>query len=134
MNYTNLKLLQKHEGYCGMPYRDGRGYLTIGYGTLLPLSEEEAQLLLQYRLKKAEKSLEKIEFYYKLPIEIREVLQNMCYNLGITGLLKFKKTLFYLEHRMFKEASSEMLNSKWANQVGERAFQLSTIVESYEGF
>lgn len=134
MNGNNFDLLQEHEGFRGMPYEDSLGYLTIGYGTLLPLSEEEAQLLLRYRLNKVEESLECIEFYHELPIEIREVLQNMCYNMGITGLLNFKKTLFYLEHRMFEKAGSEMLNSRWAEQVGNRAVELSTIVESYEGF
>lgn len=133
MNSKQMELLKKHMGYNGYSYICPGGH-TIGYGTLLPLSEEEAELLLQYRLKKVEKSLEKIEFYYELPIEIRGVLQNMCYNLGMTGLLEFKKTLFYLERRMFKAASIEMLDSVWANQVGERALELSAIVGSYEGF
>lgn len=127
-----IELLKVHEGFRGLPYKCSEGYNTIGYGTLLPLSEEEAELLLIYRLKKIDESLKSIEFYKDLPIEIQNVLINMTYNLGISGLLKFKKTLFYLEHKKYKKASKEMLNSRWANQVKNRAIELSNIVAACE--
>jgi lysozyme len=98
----NIELLKVHEGFRGMPYKCSEGFDTIGYGTLLPLSEKEAEMLLRYRLGMVETSLQdNIDFYDDLPVEIRGVLLNLGYQLGITGLLKFRKTLVYLERREF---------------------------------
>ena len=51
----------------------------------------------------------------------QRVLVNMGFNLGLTRLLKFKKFLAALEERDYETASVEMLNSRWANQVGARS-------------
>jgi len=64
------------------------------------------------------------------PSEVILVLSNMCFNLGISRLLKFKMTLDLLKNNKWKEASSEMLNSKWSKQVGGRALRLSSIIAS----
>ena len=49
----------------------------------------------------------------------------MAFNLGIYGLLTFKKFLKYLKNEEYVKASKEMLDSKWAKQVGSRARELS---------
>ena len=54
----------------------------------------------------------------------------MCYQLGLAGFSKFKKTISYIEKKNYKEASKEMLDSKWAKQTPNRAKKLSKIVES----
>jgi lysozyme len=54
-----------------------------------------------------------------------DVLINMAYNIGTVGLLKFKKTLSLIQIGMYVQASSEMLKSAWAVQVGHRAVELS---------
>lgn len=61
---------------------------------------------------------------------VQRVLTNMCFNVGIGRLLQFKKTLSHLKADRWKEASEEMLNSKWANQVGNRALRLSNAIKS----
>jgi lysozyme len=53
----------------------------------------------------------------------------MAFNLGISGLLKFKKTLKLIEEGNYKLAAKEMLKSKWANQVKNRAKHLSIMME-----
>ena len=53
------------------------------------------------------------------------VLVDMAFNMGISGLLKFAKTLSFINSGKYKEASKEMLNSTWAKQVGGRAYELS---------
>jgi lysozyme len=130
----NIELLKVHEGFRGMPYKCSEGFDTIGYGTLLPLSEKEAEMLLRYRLGMVETSLQdNIDFYDDLPVEIRGVLLNLGYQLGITGLLKFRKTLVYLERREYLKASEEMKDSLWYKQTKNRAKELSKIVAACEG-
>ena len=54
----------------------------------------------------------------------------MAFNLGVEGLLKFQNTLAFVEHGQYKEASKEMLNSLWAEQVGDRAKELAQMMET----
>jgi len=48
----------------------------------------------------------------------------MAFNLGITRLLNFKKFLGALELKHYKTAAAEMMDSRWATQVGPRATRL----------
>ena len=49
----------------------------------------------------------------------------MAFNLGVAGLLKFKKMIAALEKRDYDTAAIEMLDSQWAKQVGQRSQELS---------
>ncbi|AJQ94264.1 glycoside hydrolase family protein [Gynuella sunshinyii] len=60
----------------------------------------------------------------------RRVLINMAFNLGVNGLLKFKNMLAALANRDFSRAAVEMLDSKWARQVGKRAEELAREMET----
>jgi lysozyme len=62
----------------------------------------------------------------------RGVLVNMAYNLGVTGLLSFKKMLSAYKKGAFVEAAQHMLDSKWAKQVGDRAKRLAEQMRSGE--
>ena len=54
----------------------------------------------------------------------------MCYQLGLKGFSKFKKTIYLLETEQYDEASVEMLDSLWAKQTPNRAKELSEVVAS----
>ena len=54
----------------------------------------------------------------------------MCYQLGVSGFSKFKKTIYYLETEQYEEASVEMLDSLWAKQTPNRAKELSEAVRA----
>lgn len=60
----------------------------------------------------------------------QDVLLNMCFNLGIGGLLKFKDTLALIQQGKYSEAANAMLQSTWATQVGDRAKRLSDIMRN----
>jgi lysozyme len=127
-----IDMLKKQEGFRAKPYNDSEGLLTIGYGTLIEdgISKEEAELLLLHRVEIIEKELIKNWSYYERLDEIRKsVLLNMAYNLGVPRLMLFKKTLSFVEAGKYKEASVEMLDSKWARQVGRRATLLSDMMK-----
>ena len=65
-----------------------------------------------------------------MPKAIQDVVMEMCYQLGVTGFSKFVKTITYLKDKDFKNASIEMLDSKWAKQTPNRAKKMSEIVGS----
>lgn len=58
------------------------------------------------------------------------VLVDMGFNMGVRGLMQFKKTLGLVERGRYGEASEEMLRSRWAGQVKGRAVQLSRQMRS----
>jgi lysozyme len=126
-----IEMLKKHEGFRGMPYKDSLGILTIGYGTKLPITEEEAELLLKHRLdNKILKLSEKEPFYLDLPETAQKVIANMAYQLGVGGVLRFKKMWAALKEGNYQKAADEMLESKWAKQTPNRAKELAEIMRS----
>lgn len=114
-----------HEGYRDRVYLDTVGKRTIGYGWNIddtPICREAAEIQLKYKLAECEKELTKaLDFYPNLTQARKEVLINMCFNLGLQGLLGFKNTLRLMGQSRHEEAAAQMLKSKWAEQVGQRA-------------
>ncbi len=123
-----IEQLKIDEGFRGKPYKCTEGKTTIGYGRNLdanPLSEEEAEYLLKNDLNKVLKDAVKLSYYSELNPKRRAVIINMVYNLGITRFKKFIKMNAALAARDYDLAAVEMLDSKWAVQVGDRAIRLS---------
>lgn len=125
-----VKQLRKFEGFKGEPYIDTQGYQTIGIGTKLPITEEEAELLLKHRLKQRVNQLNVLKLDdLDIKEEAKIILYDMAYNLGAKGLLKFKKMWKALENKDYLEASKEMQDSKWFKQVGRRSKELVSKME-----
>ncbi len=125
--------LVRHEGLRLKPYRCTAGKLTIGYGRNLDdcgISQTEAYLLLENDIQNCEKQLlDEIPEIYNCLDEVRKsVLLNMCFNLGIGGLLEFNNTLAFIAAGDWERAANGMLASKWAKQVGRRAIELSELM------
>ncbi len=127
-------MIKKHEGLRLKPYRCTAGKLTVGIGRNLDdrgISEDEANYLLQNDITLCKIDLdENVGWWRKLNKNRQRVLIDMCFNLGIARLLQFKKFLQFLQKGEWEKASSEMLDSRWAKQVGVRADELSRIVET----
>jgi len=121
--------IKQDEGFRGQEYLDSLNIPTIGFGTKLPLSESEAELILKSRLEAKIRHLVKEKpIVAKLSDERKEVLFNMAYQLGVNGLLKFKKMWKAIELGNFEEAYNEGLNSRWARQTPNRANKLMEIM------
>ena len=61
--------------------------------------------------------------------EVRQrVLLDMAFNMGIVGLLGFKRTLATIQAGDYQAAATMMLDSRWAKQVGQRAERLSRMM------
>jgi len=121
--------LLRDEGLRLKPYRCTAGKLTIGVGRNLDdrgITEAEALVLLDNDIKSFWGQLVAARpWVMQAPEAVQEVLVNMCFNLGLAGLLGFRQTLEYLKSRIYVDAASEMLRSKWAAQVGARAERLA---------
>lgn len=117
--------IKNEEGFKGVVYKCTEGFDTIGYGTKLPITKEEATLLLEYRLNKVKSELNSSLYALKAPAEVWDILYNMAYQLGVPGLLKFGKFIKALQNKDYSQASIEMLDSKWASQTPNRANRLA---------
>ena len=110
------------EGFRPGVYKCTGGHDTIGYGTLLPITTAEAQFLLQHRLKVMCIQLDKrIRWWRRLDNARQVILANMAYQMGVHGLLGFRKMLAALQDKDWYEASVQALDSEWARQTKERA-------------
>jgi len=123
---------------CGRFFRkcdcEKQGKLSIGVGRnieAIGISENEATGLLINDIGRVYEEVNRAFTWFPLLNTPRRiVLMSMGFNLGIRGLLGFKKMISCIESSDFKGASKEMLDSKWSKQVGERALRLSKIMES----
>ena len=124
-----LNQIKKHEGFRSQVYECTEGYDTIGYGFAikdLELSEGVCDIILTEKLAKLQLGISnKFEWFDDSPVIVKDVVINMCYQLGLSGFSKFKKTIYYLETEQYEEASMEMLDSLWAKQTPSRAKDLS---------
>lgn len=140
-----LKLLIDHEEMRALAYDDAtgktlkpgdvvKGNVTAGIGINLSsggLSEEEQIWLCEHRIDKATDECRKaFPWFNQLNDARRGVLVMMVYNMGLTRVRRFPKMLEALEEQDFWLASCEMLASKWAVQVGQRARDLARIMRS----
>ena len=124
-----LKRIKESEGYSSTVYQCTEGYDTIGYGFAIKnlyLSKKVSDIILREKLNKLKKDIEnRFEWVINAPESIRDVVIEMCYQLGINGFSKFKKTIYYLETEQYWEASIEMLDSLWSKQTPSRSKRLS---------
>lgn len=132
MKQLLISQLKRHEGFRSKPYLDTVGKLTIGYGRNLDdrgINEQEAELLLHTDIEIAIYDCKRIFPKFEFLSEIRQsVLANMAFNLGHAKLSGFKKMIDAVNRCDFYEAADEMLDSKWARQVKNRAFELSQLM------
>ena len=125
--------LLRHEGLNLKPYKDVRGLITIGAGRCLStkgISHDEAMIFLKNDIDDAAESVERaLPWTVDLSEDHFLVLVNMCFQMGVSGLLGFRKFLSYLQKKRFDKAGEEMLNSKWAKEDSpSRAFELYSIL------
>ena len=129
--------IKKHEGYVGVVYKDSLGIDTIGYGFAIKdlwLDKDVAELILKRKLDKLQKRIaSRFGWFYNSPEKDKNVVTNMCYQLGVSGFSKFKKTIYLLETEQYEDASVEMLDSLWAKQTPNRAKELSEILRGING-
>ena len=134
MNLTKLEdQLIEHEGMRLDMYTDSVGIATIGIGRNLEhvglRTEAEARYLLRSDILSIRAEIERsIPWIADLNDTRQRCLMDMAFNLGVSGLMKFEKTLQHIADGRYEAAAQEMLRSRWADQVGQRAMTLSQMM------
>ena len=123
-----------HEGIRLKPYLCTAGFQTLGVGRnldALGISEEEAFILLGNDIDRCCHSLDQLAEWWRDLDDVRQrVLVDMCFNLGPSRLMRFKKMWAALTEQSWDVAADEMLDSRWADQVGGRARTLSDMMRT----
>jgi len=132
-----LPMLKRHEGLRLVAYQCTEGVWTIGYGHTGPevqkgltITKEQADHLLINDLETSLKDASSLNYYHTLSPARKAVIVNMLFNLGINRFKGFKRFNLAMSKGQYDLASQEMLLSKWADQVGARAKELSRIIKT----
>jgi lysozyme len=127
-----VRQLRLHEGERLKPYRCTAGKLTIGVGRNLEdrgITRDESAMLLSNDIGAMETEvLRALPWAAKLSEVRQRVLVDMAFNMGIVGLLNFKRTLATIQAGHYQQAATMMLDSRWAKQVGQRAERLARMM------
>ncbi|GDX76038.1 lysozyme [Cyanobium sp.] len=127
-----VRQLRLHEGERLRPYRCTAGKLTIGVGRNLEdrgITRDESAMLLLNDIGAMETEVLRALPWVTQLNEVRQrVLVDMAFNMGLVGLLNFKRTLATIQAGHYQQAATMMLDSKWAGQVGQRAERLARMM------
>ena len=139
--YEQLKI---DEGVKYEVYKDHLGYPTFGIGHLVvegdeehgkpvgtPVSEDRVNAVFESDVQKFVSESKKVfPNLDDLPEEAQQVIVNMCFNMGAPRLSKFKKFIAAVNDGNWSTAAVEMMDSRWATQVGKRAERLRDRIQA----
>jgi len=131
-----IKQMRFHEGVKNKVYKDHLGIETIGVGRNLVdrgLSDEEVDYLLGNDITIVENELDNGLSWWRDLDEVRQrALADLAFNMGIPRLHGFVKMLDGLQRRDYHAAADELLDSKYAKQVGARSERVATMIRTGE--
>ena len=117
------------------PYRCSAGKLTIGVGRNLDdvgITKEESDFLLNTDIARVLDECRGLDYWNALNPARQLVVADMVFNLGMPKFSRFLKLNAALRIPDYTLAAHEMMDSKWAVQVGRRADKLKQIMLSGE--
>jgi lysozyme len=130
-----IQQIQQDEGLVLHAYQDHLGFWTIGHGRLVDqrrgggISQTEAMMLLRNDVDRVLAQIrQRAPAFDSLPEHAREALTNMAFQLGVDGLLRFKRMWAAIEKRDFAAARDHALDSKWAQQTPARARRVADLL------
>jgi lysozyme len=123
---TNM--IEEQEGRSKTVYFDSLGYATIAVGCLVDarkgggLRDEEIDFIRDNRIALVTNDVkQQFPWFVGLNEPRQAVLISMCYQMGLGGLLGFKKALAAMQDERWAEAEREMRDSQWFKQTPARA-------------
>ena len=147
MNLDQLRIeLAEDEGCKYTVYLDHLGLPTIGIGHLITkddpeygcsvgteVSEERVQALFRRDIAITIEDCQRMfDNFSDLPEEVQLICANMMFNLGYPRMSKFKMFRAAIEVRNWEEAAEQMVDSKWYDQVTNRAKRLVARMKAVE--
>ncbi len=136
MTITNvIDQLMRDEGFRADVYVDTVGKRTCGYGHNLdanplpdlafPITEAQATQILGVDVERISTALQRaLPWITTLDDARYGCLQNCAFNMGVNDLLGFHRALADVQAGAYATAASDMKDSKWYNEVGDRAVRL----------
>ncbi|TCL06884.1 glycoside hydrolase family protein [Sodalis ligni] len=140
------KMLRADEGFSSKPFIDTQGYPTIGTGQRIgpkgaaiqnytfTISQDISDAWMQVIAESYRPELSAHKTIGPAWIacdEVRkDVLLNMAYQMGSSGLAAFSATLSLIAAGKFRQASIEMLDSAWYRQTPQRAARLANLMSN----
>lgn len=129
MNERLVNSIKKHEGFVPKFYRDSLDFWTVGYGTRMNEVEVSKELATEWLMKELEEKYEQLRYVqgFELLSDVRkDVLLEMAYQMGVSGVMKFQKMWAAIRGERWERAADEMLDSRWAkSQTPKRAAVLA---------
>ena len=138
MSNKLINMLKRHEGVRSKFYKCSNGFETIGVGrnisaTGLGLDEDEIDFLLINDITRVRHELNRtFSWFDRLDNVRKDALIDIAFNLGLTVLGKFEKSLEYMASGDYMLAADEFLDSRWAKQVGKRAVEVTDMIRTGE--
>ena len=151
-----MDYIKHFEGVKNKAYTDTKGKRTIGagfnldrkdaekiikslgynfndiYNGKVAIKEEDVNKLLKDETEKAiENAKLAVKNFDNLPIDIKYVVVDMAYNMGLNKLSAFEDTIAALNRNDFAEAAKEMVDSPWFNQVKRRSKHHVKVVRNH---
>ena len=140
IEYNLIKLrkeLLRDEGFRRAAYRDHLGYWTIGIGRMIDkrrgggITRDEANYLLTVDIVKIETALDaRIPWWRDAAPSRQRALLNMAFQMGVGGLMKFKRTLAMAKRGDWNQAATNALKSRWARQTPTRAKRVAALMRA----
>ena len=134
-----IEMLRKHEGVEKYAYKCTADKVTIGVGRNIDksggigLSDDEIDYLLSNDIKRVSAELIRAFTWYSELDEVRkDAMIDMCFNMGLPRLSKFKNSLAAMKNGDYDIAALEFLDSNWAKQVGSRSITITDMIRSGE--
>lgn len=117
----------EHEGDGSFAYQDPRGFWSIGYGFCIdqragtPIPQPVKDFWLNWKLADVDRQLDReIAWWRSRPEPVQDTLREITYQLGIGGLLGFKRMLAALQAGDYATAHQEAINSDWHKETPQR--------------
>ena len=133
-----VSMLKRHEGVRSKVYMCSANYETIAVGrniseSGLGLSDDEIDYLLNNDIQRVKEELTDSYFWFPAMNEARrDALIDISFNLGQTRLRGFVKALEAMSREQFDVAADEFMDSKWSEQVGNRAVEVTEMIRTGE--
>ena len=133
-----VEMLRIHEGVRYKVYLCSEGYETIGVGRNiseggLGLSKDEVDFLLVNDIKRVQDELTRnFSWFLDLNEARRDAMVDICFNLGLTRLRSFANALEAMSYGQYEIAANEFMDSRWSQQVGNRAVEVTEMIRTGE--
>lgn len=124
----------EEEGFERFPYRCTANKLSIGVGHNIEdrgLSDAAINFILDEDIDICLSQLEgNLSYWQTLPDCVQEALVDLCFNMGINRLMQFRMTLLYIKEGDWTRAADELMDSRYASQLPNRAKHNADLIRS----